>query len=89
MMSQIAFPDVVGMFGAAIIVVAYFLLQIERLDSRSLPFSVFNCMGAAAIIYSLYFEFNLSAFAIELFWLIISLYGVIRALRHRKEAGES
>lgn len=71
------------MLGAALIVVTYFLLQIGRLDSLSLSFSVANGLGASGIIFSLLYEFNLSAFAIELFWLAISLYGVFRTLRIR------
>ena len=65
--------DGVGLFGAALIVVAYFLLQTGRLDSLSLSFSVINALGASGILFSLFYEFNLSAFAIESFWLAISL----------------
>ena len=82
-MAEITFADGVGMLGAMLIVVVYFLLQVGRIDSRSLLFSVANGLGAAGIIFSLYFDFNLSAFAIELFWLVISFYGVLRALRLR------
>ena len=83
-MLEIAFEDGVGMLGAALIVAAYWLLQVDRLDSRSLSFSVVNGLGASGILFSLSFDFNLSAFAIESFWLAISLYGVYRALRLRK-----
>ena len=79
-MSELTIADGIGMLGAALIVVTYFLLQIGRLDSLSLSFSVANGLGASGIIFSLLYEFNLSAFAIELFWLAISLYGVFRTL---------
>ena len=72
------------MLGAALIIVAYFLLQVGRLESRSLSYSVANAVGASAILFSLVYEFNFSAFAIESFWLAISLYGVFRALRSRR-----
>ena len=71
------------MLGAALIVATYFLLQTGRIEASSLAYSVANGAGAAAILFSLFFEFNLSAFAIEFFWLLISLYGVSRALRER------
>lgn len=80
---DVAIADAVGMMGAALIVVAYFLLQTGRLEAHSLSYSVANGLGASAILFSLLFEFNLSAFAIEVFWLAISLYGVSRALRAR------
>lgn len=82
-MFQITFADGIGMIGAALIVGSYFLLQIGRLDSRSLPYSVANALGASGIILSLLYDFNLSAFAIESFWLAISLYGIFRAFRIR------
>lgn len=82
-MPNLSPTDFVGLVGAALIVVTYFLLQSGRLDARSLPFSVFNALGAAAIMFSLLYEFNLSAFLIEAFWLLISLYGVYRALQRR------
>jgi len=72
------------MLGAVLIVFAYFLLQVGRIDSRSLLFSVTNGLGASGIIFSLYFDFNLSAFAIELFWLVISFYGVLRGFGRKK-----
>ena len=83
MLERYVFSDLVGMLGAALIVLTYFLLQTGRLEVRSLAYSAANGLGAAAILYSLFFDFNLGAFAIELFWLLISLYGVSRALRAR------
>lgn len=79
-----AAANAIGMLGAMLIVVAYLLLQVGRLDSRSLSYSVLNGAGAAGILYSLFFEFNMSAFAIEAFWLVISVYGGVRAFRARR-----
>lgn len=80
----LSIADGVGILGAAAIVLAYFLLQLGRLDPLSLTYSAANGLGAAAIIFSLVFDFNLSAFAIESFWLAISLFGVYRALTRRR-----
>ena len=76
-------PDWVGLAGAFLIVLAYFLLQTRKLDARSVAFSLVNGLGAAGILFSLWFEFNLAAFVIEFFWLVISAYGFFRALRAR------
>ena len=81
--------DVVGTAGVILIVVAYFLLQVGKLRSESLAFSASNAVGAALILFSLYFEFNAPAALIEAFWLLISLYGVIRYLRRRGSAAVS
>jgi len=75
--------DVIGVLGVTMIVSVYLLLQLGRLSSQSLLYSVLNGLGAALVLFSLYFEFNLSAVVIELFWLGISVLGVILALRRR------
>ena len=82
-MGTVSIPDVVGMLGAALIVTAYLLLQTGRMAATDLSFSAINALGAASILFSLLFHFNLSAFAIEAFWLLISLFGIYRSLWQR------
>lgn len=77
--------DVVGTAGAAIILVTYFLLQLQRLSSRALLYSLLNGGGALLILISLSIEFNLSAFIVEAFWLLISAVGAFRWLTGRVE----
>jgi len=48
----------------------------EKISSRSFVYSLTNAAGALLVLISLCFQFNLSAFIIEFFWLIISLYGL-------------
>lgn len=43
-----------------------------------------NALGAALVIISLCFDFNLSAFVIEAFWVVISLVGIGRWWRKRQ-----
>lgn len=74
-----AWYDAVGLVGVAAILVAYALLQAGRYATRDLAYSVLNAVGAALVLVSLWFEFNLSAVVIELFWLAISVYGMWRA----------
>lgn len=78
--------DLVGNVGVACILGAYLLLQLNRLDSSSLKFSLINGAGAAMILTSLVHDFNLSAVVIEVFWLAISLLGVVRGLRKRQRS---
>ena len=66
------------------IVGAFFLLQIERVQSSSPFYSLFNGLGAALILYSLCFDFNLASFLLEFFWLISSIIGLIK--RKKKDA---
>jgi len=78
--------DMVGFIGVLLIVVAYLLLQLDKLASSSPKYSLLNAGGALLIIVSLIFAFNLSAFIMEVFWLLISLLGLWRSLVHRKDS---
>ncbi|CAA6803020.1 MAG: Unknown protein [uncultured Campylobacterales bacterium] len=77
-------PDIIGTIGVGIIVFFYFLLQTNKIDSNSLNFSIFNTIGSAMILYSLWYTPNFASIVIEVFWLIISVYGVISYFRRPK-----
>lgn len=78
-----AWYDILGTVGVAVIIVAYFLLQTGRLRSEQLAYSVMNGIGAVLILISLCYTFNFPSFVVEFFWLLISLYGMVRYLRRK------
>lgn len=73
--------DLLGNIGVVMVLALYFLLQSERIQATSRVFSAANALGALLIIVSLIQQFNLSAFIVELAWLLISLYGLARNMR--------
>ena len=75
--------DLVGIAGAVLIIGAYLLLQLRRIDAENVWYSTANAAGAALILLSLWFNFNLAAVIIEAFWLLISLYGIGAALARK------
>ncbi len=81
--------DLAGFIGVLLIVVAYLLLQLDKLPSSSPRYSLLNAGGALLIIASLIFAFNLSAFIVEAFWFLISLLGLWRSLISRKNSQRS
>ena len=74
--------DFVGNLGVLVLMVTYLLLQLNKL-SNGLAYSVLNALGASLIVISLLVNFNLSAFLIEVFWILISFVGIYRHLRPR------
>lgn len=70
--------DLVGNLGVFCILLSYLLLQLDKLDLKSLSYSLINAIGAVLIIVSLIHNFNLSSFVIELAWLTISLFAIGR-----------
>lgn len=75
--------DAVGIAGVLLILAAYFLLQTERIRSDELRYPLLNLVGAMLVIVSLTHTFNLASFVIEIAWIAISLYGIIKILRRR------
>jgi len=78
--------DIIGTLGVAIIVITYVLLQIERVRSDQLIYSLLNAIGASLILVSLYFDFNLPSVVVEFFWLLISMFGIGKYLTRRKNS---
>jgi predicted membrane protein len=78
--------DLVGNVGVLLMVVAYLLLQLEKLSSSAVSYLLLNAVGAVLVIISLMFRFNLSAFFMEAFWLLISLYGLTKSLFSKPKA---
>ncbi|MGI9067292.1 MAG: CBU_0592 family membrane protein [Pyrinomonadaceae bacterium] len=78
--------DLVGNIGVLLMVIAYLLLQLEKLSSSATSYLLLNAVGAVMVIISLMFRFNLSAFLMEAFWLLISLYGLGKPLFSNRSA---
>ena len=77
--------DLIGIVGSALIVVTYLLVQLRHMQVSDVRYSLLNAMGAGLILYSLTVDFNLSAFVIEAFWLLISCIGLIQFLKEKSE----
>ena len=78
-----AWYDILGTLGVGVIVIAYVLLQIERIRSEQVMYSLLNAIGALLILISLCYSFNLPSFIVEFFWLLISVFGIARTLRRK------
>ena len=71
-----AWYDIIGTVGVAVIILTYVLLQIGRIRSEQILYSLLNAVGATLILVSLYYDFNFPSFVVEFFWLLISLFGI-------------
>ena len=83
------FLDLVGVIGAVLLMVAYLMLQLSKLSSDGLAYSLLNAIGASLIIVSLLANFNLPAFIIEVFWVLISFVGIYRYFRLKAVRSET
>jgi paired small multidrug resistance pump len=82
--------DWAGYIGVALMLLAYLLLQAHKLHGNGMVYQLMNIFGAVGVMLSLLFgAFNASAFFMEVAWLLIGLYGIVRSARVRKEAREA
>ncbi|MBY0293148.1 MAG: hypothetical protein K2W92_07675 [Alphaproteobacteria bacterium] len=71
-------PDLIGCSGTLIILIIYALLQIGKVKPNSFSFPFFNLVGALMILISLIYTWNFAAAMMEVAWIIISLFGVVK-----------
>lgn len=81
--------EIIGLIGMVITLLAYYLLQTERVGHYSLIYLGLNIFGSAFILYSLFFDWNLAAALMESAWVVISAYGILKSgalVRRQREA---
>ncbi|HEV2363060.1 MAG TPA: hypothetical protein VGS12_02565 [Caulobacteraceae bacterium] len=72
-----------GIAGVGLILAAYALAQLRRLDPLEAPSLLMNLVGALLILASLLAAFNLAAFLMELAWALVAVAGLARLLLKR------
>ena len=83
-----ALDEVTGLLGAALILAAYAGVQLKKLDPHRPAALLLNLTGAALVLVSLYFEFNLAAALLEAAWVLIALWGLFAWWRETLSRGE-
>jgi hypothetical protein len=72
--------DLLGNIGVLLILTCYLLVQLNKIDTQNVRYSMLNGVGAGFLCVSLYANFNLSGLLIELSWLLISIFGLYRCI---------
>ena len=72
-----------GFVGVACIVTAYFANQQRWLASDDWRYPAANLAGSILILVSLLFAWNFPSIVIEVFWALISIWGLIKANAER------
>ena len=76
-------PDFIGLTGVALLIVTYALLQLDRIDPKGFWYSFNNLLVAILVTVSLIYTPNLASIVIEVFWFLISLYGVVMFFKRK------
>ncbi len=77
-------PDAAGVFGVALMLLAYAGGQLGRLKMEDLPALLMNLAGSVLVLWSLAYKFNLSAALMEGAWALTALLGLIRLAARRR-----
>ena len=72
--------DIIGTAGVVIVLIAYFLLQMDKLTTSDFSFSLLNAGGSLLILYSLLYHWNFASVLIEVVWILISFIGIYKNL---------
>lgn len=76
----------IGITGVFMMVIAYFLVQTEKLKITDLTYILLNLFGAILHMLSLIKFWNLASFVIEVFWISIASYGLIKYIKSKRTA---
>ena len=77
--------DIIGMSGTILVVGAFIMLQLEKINPKSLAYNLINLAGAVLLLISLCYNFNLASFVIELFWIAASVIGLVKYYTKSKQ----
>ncbi len=78
--------DILGNLGVLLIILAFAAVQTGKLLPTRLSYSLMNLIGAALILVSLAYNFNLASAVMEVFWILISAVGIVQWIRARKDS---
>jgi hypothetical protein len=73
------YDELIGATGVGMILLAYFLSIIGRIDSKKPAFFILNIIGAGLACYASYLISYWPFVILEGTWVIVSLYGLIKS----------
>ena len=76
-------PDFIGLTGVALLIVTYALLQLDKINPKGFWYSFNNLLVAILVTVSLIYTPNLASIVIEIFWFLISLFGVVMFFKRK------
>jgi hypothetical protein len=74
----------VGLVGMSCVVGAYYTIERGKYTRDDPAYYIINLIGAILLTISLFFNFNLGSFVIEIFWMAISINGLRRIFKNRR-----
>jgi len=80
--------EIVGWLGTALILLAYFLLTIKKINRDSKSYHGMNLIGGLGIVVNSILNGAYPPAGLNLVWSVIALYGIIKGLRIFKRSSK-
>ena len=75
--------DVAGWIGVVLLLLAYGLVSVRRLEGDSTSYQLLNVAGSALLIVNSYYNRAFPSVAVNLFWIGIGAFALVRAKAHK------
>ena len=82
---EYTWSDFVGNVGVVLLVSTFALLQFNKIDAKGFWYSFNNMVVAVLLGINLYYKPNISSIIIEVFWFILSIYGLVKWYQSRSK----
>lgn len=87
-MGNIDLYNVIGLLGASMYLLSYFLLNTRKLSGDSINYISMNIVAAICVSISLVEYYNLPSLIIQLFWIVISIVGIYNCISSKHQDNE-
>jgi hypothetical protein len=78
------FIEVIGWFGAVLVLGAYILVSMGRLSGESATFQWMNAVGAAAFVLNTAWHGAIPSMVLNVIWSLIGFFALYRIWRRRR-----
>lgn len=85
-MNDLSLIDVLGWVGAIILLVAYTLNIMQKLETDSSYFLSINLLGAFLLTVNAYSTESYPFLVVNLFWVLVSIYQLINKIRVQEKS---
>ncbi len=87
--TELSVFDISGLLGFAAYLGGFASLQFGFLDGNGKTYAWVNILAASLVLISLYEAFNLASLLIQVSWIIIGYFGIVRHRRQQETIGRS
>lgn len=72
------FADIINTFGVSLILLAFLLLTLKKVASRSLAYNLLNLIGAGLACYGAILINAVPFVVLEAIWCVVAIYGLVK-----------